>query len=512
MDYLVTGKEMAAIDAYSIQEIGIPGIVLMERAALSIVEELEKSFCFDRNVPRVLIVVEKGNNGGDGLAVARLLIEKGAEVDIYEIGAISSMTESYAIQKNILEKLGIDFVEDLDSCLLSVGEGRAYDLIIDGIFGVGLHRPVEGIHREVIRTLNAMQAMKLAIDIPTGIDAATGKILGCAFEADLTVTFGCNKRGLVLFPGADLAGKVVTKDIGFPGAALAAIEPEAICFGEEDLALLPVRPAHSHKGSFGRVLMIAGSKNMAGAAYLAATAAYRTGAGLVEIFTCEENRSILQTLVPGAIMTTFEETAELVEKLAVSLSRASVVCVGPGLGINDATRTILQTVLKLYHGTVVVDADAINTFAAADTWLAEAFTGYEGSIILTPHLLEMSRISGMKLSDIKEDIVAAAKHYQQALQERAAGERILVVKDARTVVCGGGEKLYINLSGNSGMAKGGSGDVLSGIISGLISQGSRPQIAARLGVYVHGRAGDKACEKLGSYNMMAEDMLSEILV
>ena len=295
MKRIATREEMQAIDAYSIHEIGIPGMVLMEKASMALMEEFEKRF--DHHI-RCLIVVEKGNNGGDGLALARLLAEQDYLVDVYEIGGIEKASESYLSQRHILEKMDIP--------MESQWPGDEYDVIVDGIFGVGLTREVRGIHRDVIARKNEASAYRIAIDVPSGVDAATGKVLGIGFQADLTVTFGLSKIGLLLYPGAEYAGEVVVKDIGFPKMAVDEVDPGAFTYEEGDEERIPSRKADSHKGTYGRVLVVAGGKNMAGAAYLSAKAAYRCGSGLVRILTREENRIILQTLLPEAILSTYE--------------------------------------------------------------------------------------------------------------------------------------------------------------------------------------------------------------
>ena len=272
MRYVASREEMQNIDAYSINNVGIPGIVLMEKAALALEEVFLERIPTDS---RVLIVTEKGNNGGDGLALGRLLLEEGYTVDFYEIGVIPHDSDSHQIQKHILEQMEADFLMKFPD--------EEYDVIVDAIFGVGLKREVAGRHREVIERLNQMEALKVAVDVPSGVDASAGQILGIAFEADITVTFGLPKVGLLLYPGADVSGEVIVKEIGFPNKAVEEIAPQMVSFTTDDLELLPERKAWTNKGSYGKVLLIAGSKNMAGAALLSGTAAYKSGSGLRHI-------------------------------------------------------------------------------------------------------------------------------------------------------------------------------------------------------------------------------------
>ena len=243
MRYVASREEMQNIDAYSINNVGIPGIVLMEKAALALEEVFLERIPTDS---RVLIVTEKGNNGGDGLALGRLLLEEGYTVDFYEIGVIPHDSDSHQIQKHILEQMEADFLMKFPD--------EEYDVIVDAIFGVGLKREVAGRHREVIERLNQMEALKVAVDVPSGVDASAGQILGIAFEADITVTFGLPKVGLLLYPGADVSGEVIVKEIGFPNKAVEEIAPQMVSFTTDDLELLPERKAWTNKGSYGKVL------------------------------------------------------------------------------------------------------------------------------------------------------------------------------------------------------------------------------------------------------------------
>lgn len=495
MQYLASREEMQSIDKYSIESIGIPGIVLMEKAALAMEQELLRRY---PAAGTVTVVVEKGNNGGDGLALARLLRNDGWTVKIYEIGGISHMSESYEIQRNILKRTGFSFCDSLP---------EQSDMWVDGIFGVGLKREVAGVHREVIEALNAKEGVKVAVDVPSGVDASTGQVLGCAFQADMTITFGLSKIGLTLFPGAGYAGQVVVKDIGFPQEAVQAIAPECFTYGREDLCRLPVRTPWSNKGTYGRVLLIAGTKNMAGAAYLTGAAAGKCGAGLVRIFTCEENRQILQTSLPEAILTTYASEEEALSLLPEALSWATVTGIGPGLGRSSFTERLLEETLRTGTTPLVVDADALNVLAdlrkKQEEEIGELYASYGNKMIVTPHIKEMSRLTGKPVELIRNRLLETAR-------EEADASHIYVLKDARTVVSRGGERTYINSSGNHGMARGGSGDVLTGIICGFLAGGLPADEAARLGVYCHGLAGDEAARTEGPYAMTARNLIGAL--
>lgn len=494
MQYIATGKEMQEIDAYSIEHIGIPGIVLMEKAALAMEEEILKRF---PNPVSVTIVTERGNNGGDGLALGRLLIEKNYPVFFYEIGGVRNASTSYQKQKEILSQMGVHFLERLP---------EQSDLWIDAVFGVGLKREVSGIQKEILKEVNQRQGYKIAVDVPSGVDAGNGQILGYCFQADLTITFGLCKVGLALYPGADASGEVVVKNIGFPKKAIESIQPQAICYTREDLSFLPKRKAWSNKGTYGRVLLIAGSKNMAGAAILSAGAAYRAGSGLVRIFTCEENREIMQTKVPEAVLTTYASEEEALQKLPEAFAWATVLGIGPGIGSSVLSGKLLKIVLEQGNCPLVVDADAINHLAAMqkeDRDIHNLYMQYKHSMILTPHLKEMSRLTGKSVEEIQN-------HVKETAELEADASHIYVLKDARTIVSDGSNPTYINMSGNHGMATGGSGDVLMGIICGFLAGGMEAVQAARLGVYCHGLAGDLAVEKEGYYGMMAGDLVKNL--
>ncbi|MBR5047809.1 MAG: NAD(P)H-hydrate dehydratase [Eubacterium sp.] len=492
MRYIASGEEMQRIDAYSIREIGIPGLVLMEKAAMSMEEEILARFDKETSI---LIVTEKGNNGGDGLALGRLLVGKGYRVTIYEIGGVSRASESYKAQREILDHLGIPVADSLPE--------EEYDVIVDAVFGVGLTREVTGIQKEVLEELNRRDSYRVAVDLPSGVEAGTGRILGMAFQADLTITFGLLKLGLILYPGASCCGEVVVKDIGFPRMAVDEISPAVYTYDSSDLVRIPARKAWSNKGTYGKVLMVAGSKNMAGAAWLAGEAAYRSGSGLIRLFSCEENRTILQGLLPEAILTTYEGEEDALSRLREAIPWASIIGFGPGLGTGSLPEKMLQMLIAFGRVPLVIDADGINVLArlrAEGSPVWEDLKGYEHGIILTPHLMEMSRLSGQPLEEIRRSLPAAAR-------DLADRKHIIVLKDAHTVVADGSDKIYLNTSGNHGMSTGGSGDVLTGVICGLLAGGADLAEAARLGVWCHGLAGDAAAAEKGYHAMLARDII-----
>lgn len=348
MQYIVTKKEMQAIDQDTVNRIGIPAAVLMERAALLLAEQIIR---LNTANGRILIVVEGGNNGGDGLACARILLESGYQVDITYIGGIASASEQFQLQRNILKQMGVKLYKTIPN--------KDYSIVVDGIFGVGLSREIDGVQKKIIENLNHLNAIKIAIDIPSGIDATTGAILGVAFRADYTVTFGLKKLGMFFSDGIDYCGKVICENIGFPEASIRQVKPQIYAYDQSDMDKLPVRCDNSNKGTYGKVAVIAGSKNMSGAAFLCGKAAYSTGAGLVKIYTHESNRMILQSQLPEAVLMTYAEYEGALSCIEDAMKWATVIVVGPGLGVDTTSERMLYELLMNAEVPLVVDADAL---------------------------------------------------------------------------------------------------------------------------------------------------------
>ena len=528
MRYFVTGKQAAEIDRYTIEEIGIPQLVLMERAALAAAEEVAKVVADIRH-DRILIVAESGNNGGDGVAAARILHQRGYLVDVWTLNGISRKTEAYIKQVELAEKAGVHFIYYMDSLKPEADGTSSYRVIVDAIFGVGLTREVGGIQREAVTKINAAKEESgelavVALDIPTGISSETGDILGAAVRADKTVTFGFEKVGMRF--AKEFCGNVTVAEIGFYLPEKYKNNEETLFYGYEpsDVArLLPMRRTDGNKGSFGHVLVVAGSKDMSGAAYLAAEAAYRTGCGLVKVVTHESNRPAMQQMLPEAILLTYEYTCQtekkgvssdnldddLFRKIDESIRWASVIIVGPGLGQSDMALKLSEYILRHATCPVVADADAINMLSEHTEILAE--TAGSRPLILTPHMLEMARLAEKTQRPDREAVNRIKKDRLSATGKPAEEYgATIVLKDACTLVAEGETAGYLNTSGNDAMAKGGSGDVLTGVIAGLIAEGMKAEAAARLGVYIHGLAGDAAREKLGAYSVIARDLLDHI--
>lgn len=534
MRYTVTGTQMKQIDRHTIEEIGIPSVVLMERAALAVAEavcamlggklQVASSLPGNRTEaasglhaeavplrmakPQVLIACGTGNNGADGIAVGRILQARGCEVTMVLAGNLDHATEEHRLQQHIAENLGLKLVkaEDIETADQLPG---GCEVMVDALFGIGLERPIEGGYRKLMELLKEVKvrsgAKVVAVDIPSGIHADTGEVMGIALPADVTVTFGYEKSGLLLYPGRSYAGRVEIAEIGFAEMSLEAAGRDAAVLEPEDLNNLPERQADGNKGTFGKVLLIAGSVGMSGAAYLSALAAYRTGAGLVKVLTVPENRPILQAGLPEAIVEVYDPEAVLPDGsfdafLESQCDWADVIVMGPGLGQDSYVESLVEMVLSHAYVPVVLDADGLNA-VAEHPHLTRYFTE---NIILTPHMGEMSRLTGMAVPELKADPLQAARDYS------SRHSVVCVMKDAATVIAEKEGAAYINASGCSAMAKAGSGDVLTGVIAGLLARGMECVEAAAYGVYLHGLAGEAAAEALGANSLLARDIAEHL--
>ena len=479
MKYVLKNEEMQTIDHETIQEIGIPGLVLMERASKAVADHIADTLDHSK---RILVVSGIGNNGGDALAAARILLEQDYLVDYMIVGKIEKASQDLKLQLQILKNLGHFPLEDANF--------HEYDLLAEGIFGVGLSREITGIYKEVIERMNACGKPVISIDIPSGISGDSGKVLGCAVRAAATITFGGYKRGHLLYPGREYCGETNLVSIGFHDQT---IKKYATAYTlEESDHLMPARRSYSNKGSYGKVLIIAGNETMAGAACFAAEAALRMGAGLVKVLSDKQNRRVLQTRIPECL---FGERKDLEE----SLKWCDCILFGPGIGVGEESKKMLEIILKKATKPLVIDADGLNTISRYRVEIDYAY-----GLIMTPHLMEAARLLSCDINQIKEDLCKAATDLVDQYH------CIAVLKDAATIVAREGDLVYINQSGNDGMATGGSGDVLAGMITGLLGGKADPIEAAVHGVYLHGLAGDYARKDLGAYSMIASDIITHI--
>ncbi len=490
----LSAQQMQEVEARIIQQQGFPSLILMEHAALAVYKEVVRHITKDTIV---WCVCGCGNNGADGLVVARLLHQDAYEVKVVLVGHQSKATEEFYIQKNMVEQLEIplftmnEFDPDSNEC------------IIDGIFGIGLARAVAGEYKEVIGRINEADCQEvIAIDLPSGLCATTGQVLGCAVKATRTVTFEYEKLGLYLGRGKLYTGKVFTAKIGFPRGERVQMlcefgqDTEVMILEQTDCENIPRRNALANKGTYGKLLIVAGSGGMCGAAYLSALAAYRTGAGLVKIYTARENCSILQMQLPEAIVEGYDEDVSE-EAIAAVYQWATTMVIGPGLGRGEVSKRLVEVALKRTTVPMVVDSDALNTISE-DISLEKQ---YRDNIIITPHMKEMSRLTGDSIEDIKQSPIQYAREYSEK------NRVICLLKDATSVITDGRDQTYLNINGTSALAKGGTGDVLTGIVAGLLCIGMIPVQAAAYGAYLHAEAGIKANEEYSEHGVIASDLM-----
>ena len=515
---ILTASRMKACDEYTIETLGVPSRTLMERAARRTAEVfLTRTDLFP--VGRVAVLCGAGNNGGDGFAVARFLTDGSlGEIRQAVILYVGRMTEigtpdptrmsaecrrQYALA--VEAGVTVRTLADTEAVLAEVTS------VVDAVFGIGLDRPVEGELADLIRRVTRSALPCLAVDIPSGIHADTGAVMGVALPAKLTVTMQALKAGLLLYPGADFCGELVIADLGID---LTPAEAPFAHLADESLLrrVLPSRARRSHKGTYGRVALLCGSEGMSGAAVLATCAALRSGAGLTEVLTPEVNRAVLQTIVPEAIVT----VRDSLQTVEVSARKADGLVIGCGLGTSEASCEALRAVLNTLPKPqgfvpVVVDADGLNLMAQDPTLWALLNASHDRQVVLTPHPAEMSRLCGKSVSAILADPTGVALDFA-----RTWGVTV-VLKDAHTVIASPDGQIFLCSAGNAGLAKGGSGDVLAGIIGALLTQNrdrlgkdlTAAEVAAA-GVWLHARAADLAVEQLGEYGVLASDVIQHI--
>jgi len=504
---VVTSAQMRELDRRTIEEIGIPGAVLMETAGRGAAAVLVGSFSGLREAP-VAVVCGQGNNGGDGFVLARVLVQQGIGVRVFLLAPPERLTGDARLYFDVLRKVGVP-VESLAESGVTARVRRQWreaSCLVDALFGTGLSRPVNGLFRKAIEAIGSCGRPVLALDIPSGIDADTGRILGVAVKAECTVTFGLPKRGLFLHPGADHAGRIECVDIGIPAGLVRELSP-----AEETIeaALYRGRLARrpdSHKGDYGHLFVLAGSAGKTGAACLTALGALRCGAGLVTVGIPESLNSVLEVKLTEAMSLPLPDTGkgtlseEAVDGILRFAQGKKCIAVGPGLGTEPEVERVIREVWTRVECPMVWDADGLNLLARNPDLRGKN----RAPVILTPHPGEMARLAASTTRRVQENRVETVK----ALA-REWGV-VAVLKGSRTLVADPGGRLGINLTGNPGMAAGGMGDVLTGMIAGLVCQGLDPYDAACLGVHLHGEAGDRASKRLGPVGFMASDLLEEV--
>ncbi|MFM8534883.1 MAG: NAD(P)H-hydrate dehydratase [Acidimicrobiia bacterium] len=505
---ILNADQMREADRRTIQDIGIASLVLMEIAGRQVVAAIESLYP-DLAERRIAIVCGKGNNGGDGFVVARTLHQRGFDVSVFVIGRLSEIKGDALTNLNILGNIGQTVVEIAEETAweLHGAEIARHDLILDAIFGTGLSAPLSGFLETVVADINEAGVPIVAIDLPSGMSADTSDAIGASIEATVTVTLDAPKMPLVLPPAEMAAGEVVIADIGIPAGVIDQLEGPRIDLMTRDQirALIQPRAADAHKGDFGRVLVVAGSMGKAGAAVLAAHGAMRAGAGLVTVASPKSCQPTIAAHGVEYMTEGLEETPDgTVDFAAADRVRdfdADVLVAGPGLGRGEAVTTFVRELVDKWEGPLVLDADALNAFADEPSLLV----GREGrDLIITPHPGEMARLVGCTVEDLQADRIGIAKDFAKRHQ------LYLVLKGYRTLVVTPDEKVFVNPTGCPGMATGGTGDVLAGMLAGWLAQLLDAEAACKVAVYIHGSAGELADADNGEVSMTARDLVDHI--
>ncbi len=521
MEYLLTGKQMRDADRYTTESIGIPAMVLIERAALAVRREALRLHGWKRCVA----FCGRGSNGADGYAAARLLLEEGRPVLVVQTGEDPAPNSAAAAEKQLYGRLSGTVLRYGSAAWQQTLSGWIQGdlLVIDALCGIGFTGSLRGEVLSAVRTIGAMKqqggALILSVDMPTGVQADDGTAAEDAVFADLTVTFGARKVGQILYPGAVHCGKLIKEDIGIPRSALRLACGKTpgdsfFTMQPQDLVQIPGREPDGNKGTFGRVLLLAGSRGMAGASLLCAESVLRSGAGMVKIIAPEDNRAILQERLPEAMLHCYDAQHGngLPKGMDTDAGWADVAAAGPGIGRDPAAAAVLRTFASAFcrqgRGFLVLDADGLRILAE-DRQLQQILKSRPATcgLIMTPHPGEFAALSGKPLPEfLKEGI----------LQRIGEGRRIaeayracMVLKDARTMVLTP-DGIFLNSQGGSGMATAGSGDVLTGILAALLHRCQNPYQAACLSVLLHAAAGDLAARELGPDGMTAGDITRRI--
>ena len=497
---LATSEQMRHLDKRAIKQLKIPGIVLMENAAISIFYVCKGLEAYKNK--KALIFCGTGNNGGDGFATARHMKNDGASVSVFLTGAPEKLSGDALTNYEICVQLGIEIGTVFDTELIK-HKLSACELVIDALLGTGASGGPKHPIPEIVSLINESGKFVLSVDCPTGGDPDNGKVYGYCVGAGITVTLGLVKPGLLLYPLAGFAGKIIVGSIGAE-TVFDTFDADFFALDDESAAsLLPKRLARSHKGTYGKVAIAAGSRNMPGAAAYCAKAAYATGCGYVNMCAPEGIIETLQILAPQAITTSLPESGGFLASPSASsalevINKYTACLIGPGIGNNPDTAAFVEEIIRNAKAPLVIDADALNAIADSPEKLKAAHC----PPIITPHILEMSRLAKIPVPVILDDVLKTASEFSKK------HSCVTVLKDATTVIACPEGKTYINKGGVSAMAKAGSGDVLAGIITALVAQGLAPAEAAALGAYIHTQSGIAAAMKFGDYSVSSDDIVN----
>lgn len=500
-------RQAREIDRLASENAGIPSIILMENAAIACVNALIDKF---QNIEgkRVAIFCGKGNNGGDGFTIARHLCNRGVETAVFLVCGDEFKGDAQ-INFDIIEEMGIHIEHVYNTDVLDYVI-PSYDITIDAIYGTGIHGEVTGIGRETIQKINKFSKFIMSVDVPSGMNSDTGEICGVCVKADMTVTFAAYKAGMFLYPAADMVGDLILDKISIPDNVINKAESVAEVMDNKMFAeRFPQRANDSQKGDYGKVLVVGGSAGMSGAPYMAGTAALNAGAGLVTIAAPECINKILETKTTEVMTAPVPDekghfSDESVSEIMRRAEKVDAVLIGPGMGIFDGCHTVLKELLKNAKQTVIVDADALNILSKDMDILKDCTC----PLIFTPHEMEMTRLTGMSIEEVRADRLGISKAFCEKYGVT------LILKGHHTVVTAPDGLQYINNTGNAGLAKGGSGDVLAGITAAFAARGLEETAAAAMAVYLHGKSGDIVMKRRGIEAVAASavaDTLGEAL-
>ena len=506
---VATAEQMQELDRKAIEAYRIPGIVLMENAGRGATEVISNTFP-DLQKMKIAIVAGKGNNGGDGFVIARYLLNRRISVKVYLLADPKGLrgdaeTNFQIFQRMKGEVISVPSSKDYQKVKKEL---EKFDLLIDAIFGTGLDAEVRGYYREVIDHLNTLQKPIVAIDIPSGLDANTGKPFGTAVRASLTITFGLPKIGQVISPGLDYVGKLKLVDIGLPKKLVEEERIQTYLLENDEIRgwLSTPRRPDTHKGDYGHLLVIAGSVGKTGAAAMACEAALRIGAGLVTLAIPKSLNAIMEVKLTEVMTEPLPETPKQTLSLRAFSSilrlceNKKAVIIGPGIGTFKETQSLILKLIKTLNLPIILDADGLTALATQPKTLPTT----NRSLILTPHPGEMAKLIRSTPKDVQEDRISISRNFAQSHHVH------LVLKGHRSLIATPKGEVFINPTGNPGMASGGTGDVLTGMIGGLICQGFDILPSLQMAVYLHGLAGDEMAQELGEKSLIARDIIEKI--
>lgn len=507
---LVAAEQMREMDRRTIQEFGIPGRVLMESAGRGAADFLLQRFP-DITARNVAVAAGRGNNGGDGHVIARCLAQRNIAVTVYLLAQRDKVSGEAAENLDLLVRMGIPVVEipDKDAFDARKASLRHHNLWVDAILGTGLQSEVRGFFRDMIEFINSGGHPVFAVDVPSGLNSDTGQVCGTCIRADATATFAFGKIGHFVYPGAELCGRLHVVDIGIPPHIVSEVNPTQFHLTRFWVHnVFHRRSPDTHKGRTGHLLVVAGSPGKTGAASMTAMSAMRSGAGLVTLAVPAALNPILETQVtevmtlPLADQGTGTLKADAVQTLMELTEGKACLALGPGIGQSEETCEVVLRLISESRLPLVIDADGLNLLARDTSVLNRR----KFPTILTPHPGEMARLANRSAGDIQSDRVGCARRFAESHRVH------LVLKGANTVIAHPDGGVYINTSGNAGMASGGMGDVLTGMIAGLVAQGHNPDAASKAAVYLHGAAADSLAQTVGAYGYLATDVMRQIPV